>query len=103
VLVRRLQVERLRRSIAMLRPGARDAVGREDALRLLGELGDVQGRPRRPQAAAGAFVSITKLQETLAVVFHAISDGQTVRAPGPRSDRTLRLGIKLKTSKPRRY
>jgi hypothetical protein len=28
----------------MLRPGARDAVGREDALRLLAELGDVQGR-----------------------------------------------------------
>jgi hypothetical protein len=28
----------------MLRPGARDAVGREDALHLLGELGDVQGR-----------------------------------------------------------
>jgi hypothetical protein len=28
----------------MLRPGARDAVGREDTLRLLAELGDVQGR-----------------------------------------------------------
>jgi hypothetical protein len=28
----------------MLVPGARDAVGREDALRLLAELGDVQGR-----------------------------------------------------------
>jgi len=39
-----LKVEQLRRSIAMLRPGARDAVGREDALRLLAELGDVQGR-----------------------------------------------------------
>ena len=33
-----------RRSIAMLAPGARDAVGREDALRLLAELGDVEGR-----------------------------------------------------------
>ena len=39
-----MKVEQLRRSIAMLRPGARDAVGREDALRLLAELGDVQGR-----------------------------------------------------------
>jgi hypothetical protein len=28
----------------MLAPGARDAVGREDALRLLTELHDVQGR-----------------------------------------------------------
>jgi hypothetical protein len=41
---RRLEVEQLRRSIAMLAPGARDAVGREDALRLLTELYDVQGR-----------------------------------------------------------
>ena len=30
--------------MAMLRPGARDAVGREDALHLLAEPGDVQGR-----------------------------------------------------------
>jgi hypothetical protein len=28
----------------MLSPGGRDAVGREDALRLLAELADVQGR-----------------------------------------------------------
>jgi hypothetical protein len=28
----------------MLSPGARDAVGREDALHLLAELGDIQGR-----------------------------------------------------------
>jgi hypothetical protein len=41
---RRLEVEQLGRSIAMLAPGARDAVGQEDALRLLAELGDVQGR-----------------------------------------------------------
>ena len=41
---RRLEVEQLRRSIAMLSPGARDAVGREDALQLLAELGYVQGR-----------------------------------------------------------
>ena len=41
---RRLEVEQLRRSIAMLRPGAREAVGREDARRLLAALGDVQGR-----------------------------------------------------------
>jgi hypothetical protein len=41
---RRLEVEQLRRSIAMLAPGARDAVGREDALQLLAELGDVRGR-----------------------------------------------------------
>jgi hypothetical protein len=32
---RRLEIEQLRRSIAMLRPGARDAAGREDALQLL--------------------------------------------------------------------
>ena len=41
---RRLELEQLRRSIAMLSPGARDAIGREDALHLLAELGDVQGR-----------------------------------------------------------
>jgi hypothetical protein len=41
---RRLEVEQLRCSIAILSPGARDAVGREDALRLLTELHDVQGR-----------------------------------------------------------
>jgi hypothetical protein len=41
---RRLEVEQLRRSTAMLSPGARDAVGREDALWLLAELHDVQGR-----------------------------------------------------------
>jgi hypothetical protein len=41
---RRLEVEQLRRSIAMLSRGARDAVGREDALRLLTQLHDVQGR-----------------------------------------------------------
>ena len=41
---RRLEVEQLRRSIAMLAPVARNAVGREDALQLLAELGDVQGR-----------------------------------------------------------
>jgi len=28
----------------MLSPGARDAAGREDALHILAELGDVQGR-----------------------------------------------------------
>jgi len=39
-----LKVEQLRRSIAMLRPGARDAVGRKDARQLLAELGDVRGR-----------------------------------------------------------
>jgi hypothetical protein len=38
---RRLELEQLRRSIAMLSPGARDAIGREDALRLLTELHDV--------------------------------------------------------------
>ena len=41
---RRLQLEQLRRSIAMLTPGAPDAVGREQALQLLTELHDVQGR-----------------------------------------------------------
>jgi hypothetical protein len=37
------EIEQLRRSVAMLRPGSR-ALDREDALRLLGELGDVQRR-----------------------------------------------------------
>jgi hypothetical protein len=37
---RRLEVERLRRAIARLSPGARDAVGPE---RLLAELSDVVG------------------------------------------------------------
>jgi hypothetical protein len=36
-----LEVGQLRRSIALLSPGARDAVGPKDALRLLTELGDV--------------------------------------------------------------
>jgi hypothetical protein len=39
----REQVEQLRRSIAMLQPGA-PAMSREDAMRLLAELGDVQAR-----------------------------------------------------------
>jgi hypothetical protein len=41
---RRLEVEQLRRSVAMLTPGTRDALDREQAMRLLAELGDVQGR-----------------------------------------------------------
>jgi hypothetical protein len=45
---RRPEVEQLRRSIAMLSPGARDAVGREQALQLLAELGEVQGRLEDP-------------------------------------------------------
>jgi hypothetical protein len=36
VVDRRLEVEQLRRSIAILAPGARDAIGHEDALHLLG-------------------------------------------------------------------
>jgi hypothetical protein len=44
---RRLEVDRLRRSIAMLSPGARDAVGREDALRLLTELTTSRGASTR--------------------------------------------------------
>jgi hypothetical protein len=39
----REQVEQLRRSIAMLQPGSL-AMTREDAMRLLTELGDVQAR-----------------------------------------------------------
>jgi hypothetical protein len=61
----RLEIEQFRRSVAMLRPGARDAVGRGDALQLLAELTDVQGRldglkpgcgswPRRDRDAAAA-------------------------------------------------
>jgi hypothetical protein len=41
---RRLELEQLRRSIAMLSPGARDAIDREQAMRLLAELTEVQGR-----------------------------------------------------------
>ena len=41
---RRLEVDQLPRSIATLSPGAGDTVGREDALRLLDELGEVKGR-----------------------------------------------------------
>jgi hypothetical protein len=40
---RRIEIEQLRRSIAMLSPEA-NALKREDALRLLHELGDVQAR-----------------------------------------------------------
>jgi hypothetical protein len=40
----RHEIEYHRRSTAMLRPGSRDAVGGEDALQLLAELGDLQGR-----------------------------------------------------------
>jgi hypothetical protein len=39
----REEVEQLRRSIAMLQPGAA-AMDREDAMRLLAELGEVQAR-----------------------------------------------------------
>ena len=39
----REEIEQLRRSIAMLQPGAL-AMKREDAMRLLGELGEVRGR-----------------------------------------------------------
>lgn len=39
----REELEQLRRSIAMLQPGSM-AMKREDAMRLLGELGEVQGR-----------------------------------------------------------
>jgi hypothetical protein len=40
---RRLEVEQLRCSITTLILGARDAVGREDALPVLAEVGDGQG------------------------------------------------------------
>jgi hypothetical protein len=39
----REEVEQLRRSIAMLQPGSA-AMNREDAMRLLAELGDVRAR-----------------------------------------------------------
>jgi hypothetical protein len=37
-------LQQIRRSIAMLSPGARDAIDREQAMRLLAELAQVQGR-----------------------------------------------------------
>jgi hypothetical protein len=39
----REEIEQLRRSIAMLQPGSL-AMKREDAMQLLGDLGEVQGR-----------------------------------------------------------
>lgn len=45
----RHEVEQLRRSIAMLTPGTKAALGREEALDLLRELHDVGGRLERLQ------------------------------------------------------
>jgi hypothetical protein len=44
---RRYEIEILRRSIVMLSPGAQAPLHREDALQLLGELQEVQGRLER--------------------------------------------------------
>jgi hypothetical protein len=43
----REEIERLRRSIAMLQPGSQ-AMSREDAMQLLSQLGAVGGAPRAP-------------------------------------------------------
>ena len=40
------ELERMRRSIAMLQPGTK-ALSREDAMRLISELQDVEGRLKR--------------------------------------------------------
>jgi hypothetical protein len=40
------ELERMRRSIAMLQPGTK-ALSREDAMRLIAELQDVEGRLKR--------------------------------------------------------
>jgi hypothetical protein len=52
----REEVEQLRRAVAMLRPGAH-ALDREDAMRLLGELGEVQGRLDRVRDGLRALLS----------------------------------------------
>jgi ABC-type phosphate transport system auxiliary subunit len=50
------EVEQLRRSIAMLQPGAH-ALDREGAMRLLAELGDVERRLDRLQDGLRALLS----------------------------------------------
>jgi len=52
----REEIERLRRSIAMLQPGSM-AMKREDAMRLLGDLGEVQSRLDRLCAALRALLA----------------------------------------------
>jgi hypothetical protein len=44
------QLEQMRRSIAMLQPGAKAELSREDAMRLIAELQDVEGRLMRLKA-----------------------------------------------------
>jgi hypothetical protein len=52
----REQVEQLRRSIALLQPGAA-AMDREDAMRLLSELRDVQARLDRLRRGLAALLA----------------------------------------------
>jgi hypothetical protein len=52
----REQVEQLRRSIALLQPGV-SAMNREDAMRLLGELGEVQARLDRLRRGLAALLA----------------------------------------------
>jgi hypothetical protein len=51
----REELEQLRRSIAMLKPGSL-AMNREDAMRLLSDLGDVQGRLDRRRNGLRALI-----------------------------------------------
>jgi hypothetical protein len=44
------QLENMRRSIAMLQPGTKANLSREDAMRLIAELQDVEGRLKRLKA-----------------------------------------------------
>jgi hypothetical protein len=52
----REQVEQLRRSIALLQPGAA-AMNREDAMQLLRELGEVQARLNRLRRGSAALLA----------------------------------------------
>jgi hypothetical protein len=52
---RRFELESLRRSLAMLGPGA-PALGREDAIELIAELQDVEARLRRLKSGLQALI-----------------------------------------------
>jgi hypothetical protein len=47
VVERSLELENLRRSLAMLRPGANASLSREEAIRLITEVADLQARLER--------------------------------------------------------
>jgi len=56
---RRFEIEQVRRSLVMLAPGHPSALGREDALRLVTELADLQARLERLRAGLGQLLEDT--------------------------------------------